>query len=111
MNIRPVDLQVLIPRSTEVSKAQQVTDHQVTVQQQQFSEELQQTMAHRQHQIQGTHKGEGGTVQRDKDERNRRQHNHHRKLKAKTLEQDSECTENNAILDDPVRGHLIDIKT
>lgn len=111
MNIRPVDLQVLIPRSTEVSKAQQLTDHQVIVQQQQFAEELQQTMVDRQQQVQGTPKSEGGTVQRDKDERNRGQHNRWRKLKAKTLEQDSNSTGDNVNLDDPIRGHLIDIKT
>ena len=66
LTIRPVDLQVLIPRVTEVSKTQHVTDHQDILQQQQFAGEWLQISANRQEQVQGTTKNEDGKVGRDK---------------------------------------------
>lgn len=110
MNIRPVDLQVLIPRATEVGKSQQVIDHQSSLQQQQFAEQWQQISTKRQQQVQEAPKGEGGKIQNEKKEQGKQKGGKHRQKNGVADLTDDEIT-NNASLDDPVRGHTIDIKT
>ncbi|WP_378953079.1 hypothetical protein [Pelosinus sp. sgz500959] len=109
LTIRPVDLQVLIPRVTEVGKTQHIVDHQDTLQQQQFADKWQHISSNRQQQVQSTGKSDSSKVGRDnhpkeqnhsKNEQN--QHN------PKATDADME---NHASNEDPVRGNLIDIKT
>lgn len=113
MSIRPVDLQVLIPRTTDVGKYQQTADHQLINQQQQFAEQLQQAARDRQHQVQSTPKDEGGKVRRDDDQKEKNGHdgrNHQNPQEAQT-KQSLQEGHDAAQSEDPVRGHLIDIKT
>lgn len=116
MSIRPVDLQVIIPRATEVSKTQQSSDHQIISQQQQFAEQWQQISARRQQKVQSTSETEGAKVHRDKEKSNK---NKDLKQGSQSSEGFSEQHSNDAKscngvptqAVDPMRGHLIDIKT
>ncbi len=65
MNIRSVDMQVLIPKATEVGKSQALLEHQSTLQQQYGAEKLQKTADHQLNQVQDTKKSEGGKVKRE----------------------------------------------
>lgn len=106
MGVRPIDLQVLIPRSTEVSRIQQVSDQQAALQQQQGAAEWQRLAAHRQQQVQQSPQNAGGKVEpdahRDGGHGQDADHRHDRRRKAE--EEEAEGV-------DPVRGHKIDIKT
>jgi hypothetical protein len=116
VSIRPVDLQVIIPRATEVSKTQQSSNQQIISQQQQFAEQWQQIAASRQQKVQNTSKTEGGKVRRDREKKNQ-----NKDLKQESqsneglIEQNSNdpksCTRMSVQAADPTRGHLIDIKT
>lgn len=111
MTIRPVDLQVLIPRVTEVGKTQHVNDHQDTLQQQQFAGKWQHISANRQQQVQGTNKDEDGKVGREKhskEQSNSKNGQKHQEDKQSNTDADMA---NHASSEDPVRGNLIDIKT
>jgi len=111
LTIRPVDLQVLIPRVTEVGKMQHITDHQDTLHQQQFAGQWQEISAKREHQVQGTTTSEDGKVSRDK---NTKEQSHskngqkHQDVKDKNTDVNMV---NHPSHEDPVRGNLIDIKT
>ena len=111
LTIRPVDLQVLIPRVTEVGKNQHITDHQDTLQQQQFAGKWQHVSANRQKQVQGTTKSEEGKVQ----EKNSKEQSHskdgQKQQDVKHSKTDAADMVNHASNGDPVRGNLIDIKT
>ena len=111
MTIRPVDLQVLIPRVTEVGKTQHITDHQDTLQQQQFAGKWQKISEKREQQVQGTTKSEDGKVGWDKNSKeqsNSKNGQKHQDGKHSNAEADMV---NHASSEDPVRGNLIDIKT
>lgn len=103
MNIRSIDLQGLIPRSTEASKMQQQHDHQPVVQHQQAAEQLQQLATLRQHQVQGMEKTEKKKVNRDN--KKEEQKEQARKQAPQAAAKQKEPTE------DPVRGKNIDIIT
>lgn len=107
MSIRPLDLQVLIPRTTEVSRAQQTNDHQATLQQQQNAAAQQQLSAARQQQVQRTPQSEGGRIEPDAKREGQGQANHH------SREDHHQADENDSFEGghDPLRGHHIDIKT
>lgn len=111
MTIRPVDLQVLIPRVTEVSKTQHVNDHQETLQQQQFAGQWQKISEKREQQVQGTTKSEDGKVNPEKNSKEQSHSKHgqrHQDIKHSNTDADMV---NHASNKDPVRGNLIDIKT
>lgn len=108
LTIRPVDLQVLIPRVTEVSKAQHVATHQETLQQQQFADKWQQISANRQQQVQSTGKSESSKVGRENHPKEQQGKKEQQQHPVKTNDADME---NHASNEDPVRGNLIDIKT
>lgn len=110
MTIRPVDLQVLIPRVTEVSKMQHAADHQDTLQQQQFEGKWQQIGTQRQHKVQNTTKNADNKV----GEKHAKEQNHSKNEKKNPDDkQGKDDTEklNHPSHEDPVRGNLIDIKT
>ena len=111
MTIRPVDLQVLIPRVTEVSKIQHVIDHQNNLQQQQFAGQWQQISANRQQQVQGTVKSEDGKVGREKHPKEQSRSKNGQKHKDVNQGNTDADMVNHASNEDPVRGNLIDIKT
>lgn len=116
MSIRPVDLQVLIPRATDVSKSQQVADQQLTSQQQQFAEQWQQISASRQQKVQNTSKAKGGKIHSDT-EKERQSFNKKQgeQQHSESFSGDKDTNTNNnsgvSLLVDPALGHVIDIKT
>ncbi len=107
MNIRSIDLQVLIPRTTEVSKVLQTHDHQATLQQQQNAAAQQQLSAARQQQVQRTPQSEGGKVDADAKREGQGQADQHRR------DDSHQANESDGLEggQDPLRGHHIDIKT
>lgn len=105
MNIRPIDMQGLIPRSTEASKMQQQHDQQPIVQHQQASEHFQQLAAIRQQQVQGMEKTEKKKIDRDNKNDPKEQKEQARRHPKETL------VKNKEQIDDPVRGKNIDIMT
>jgi len=114
MSIRPIDLQVLIPRAGDVGRVQQIADHQTLLQQQQFAEQWQQINEHRQHQIQSTPKSVGGKVHGEKQsEGNPGKGRGDSREQAHTTDSADEggTDGNHSSVCDPVRGHIVDIKT
>lgn len=109
LTIRPVDFQVLIPRVTEVAKTQHITDHQDTLQQQQFAGQWQHISANRQRQVQGTTKSEDSKVSRENHPKEQNQTKDGKKHHD-TLQDDADMV-NHPSNEDPIRGNLIDIKT
>ncbi len=110
VSIRSIDMQVLVPRATEVQKQQNTMVQQGTLQQQQIAEQMQKTAEIRQHQVQDIEKSQSGRVNRDEAKEERSSQHYPRKdLAANQLETDEE--ENSISGQDPVLGHIIDIKT
>lgn len=107
MNIRSIDLQVLIPRTTEASKNQDVFDHQLGSQQQFFADELRQAAAHRQAQVQSSPKGEGGRVEAEGQKERRGTDKRRRDGGGRQNSKDNSLPED----EEPFLGHHIDIKT
>jgi len=112
VSINSIDLQVVIPKSMEVGKAQNIVDRQDTLQQQHIAEQWKGISTKRQQQVQSTAKNEGGRIGREQESKGQKQ--------TKQEQNQSEGNPNNttdldkinhASNDDPVRGHLIDIKT
>ena len=113
MNIRPVDLQVLIPRTIDVAKMASVNDQQAAAQQQDVSSRLKQTAETQQRQVQNTlssqHEGRVGLEDLERENgKQRRRRNGRQSAEPADSEPD---TGQSAIAPDPVLGHRIDIKT
>ena len=106
MTIRAIDLQVLIPRSTEVSKVQQVSDHQAALQQQQHAEQWQHIAANRQQQVQRTPQNAGGKIDPDAE-----RHKNAQQEAGNKKHQPNDRAEPEELASDPTRGRKIDIKT
>lgn len=116
MSIRPVDLQILIPRATDVSKSQQIANQQLASQQQQFAEQWQQISASRQQKVQNTPQTEGGKIHSDTEKEqqslNKKQgRQQHREKSSGDKDLDMNSNSGGVLLVDPALGHVIDIKT
>ncbi|HWR08197.1 hypothetical protein [Sporomusa sp.] len=113
MSIRSIDMQVLIPRATEVQKHQSNIVQQGALQQQQFAEEMQKTAEVKQHQVQDILKSQNSKVKRDETKDNQSSNSYSRKGTAlnQVETEEQENAENNVIGEDPILGHIIDIKT
>lgn len=110
VTIRPIDLQVLIPRVTEVSKTQHTLNQQDILQQQQFEGKWEKISTKREHQVQGTEKSDASKV----GERQPKEQNHSKDGKKHGDDKSGNGDTgkiNHPSHDDPVRGNLIDIKT
>lgn len=110
MTIRPVDLQVMIPRVTEVSKTQHTMNQQDTLQQQQFEGKWQQISTKREHQVQGTEKSDASKVGERHQEEQKNSKDGKKHTDDKQGKKDTDQI-NHPSHEDPVRGNLIDIKT
>lgn len=113
MNIRPVDLQIIIPKSTEVGKTQAFMNQQSLLQQQ-YSEEKNQKIAdQRLQQVQETFKNEGGKIQKDESYQEKQKGSNKENHKRQAIELDSEeCIDTHKVLEkENLRGRFIDIKT
>ena len=109
MNIRSIDLQVLIPKATEVSKNQQISDHQRMVQQQNVSQEWQQISMQRQNQIQHAPQTEHGTIKQAPEREKKNGKQQHAQARTRDTKKSEELADTEQT--DPTRGNLIDIKT
>ncbi|MBP2654925.1 MAG: hypothetical protein H6Q73_2494 [Firmicutes bacterium] len=110
MGIRPIDLQVLIPRSTEVSKIQQLNEQQNSLNEQQYAVEWRQISASRQQQVQSMTKSVGEKI----DEKNREQDprkRHHQESGQKINHREPESQADLSASTDPLLGQHVDIKT
>lgn len=65
MSIRPVDLQVLIHKSSEVHRVQAPDSHRPEVAQQQFAQQMQKELELADQQVVQSHKSEGNNVDKD----------------------------------------------
>lgn len=114
MSIRPIDLQVLLPRVTEVSKIQQISDRQMLLQQQHFAEQWINITNHRTSQVQNIHKSETKKVHAETQNEKSfaysdQQHETDQSLNDENI--DHSDGSNHPSNDDPIRGHVVDIKT
>lgn len=110
MNIRSIDLQVLIPHATDVSKSQALANNQNSTQQQLFSEQLQQITAEKKQQVQSSLKVENNKIQHDNqaDHKSKHQKEMSEENQRKHYqEKQSVKTPDNQ---DPLLGHNVDIK-
>ncbi|MBP2642449.1 MAG: hypothetical protein H6Q67_336 [Firmicutes bacterium] len=108
MSLRSIDLQVIIPRATEVSKVQQISDQQNALKQQENAEVWRKISAERQLAVQNTQKNVGGRITEKNGEQSSKKREQsmagNQKEKHPTHEEQQENV-------DPLRGHHIDIKT
>ena len=110
-------MQIIIPRTTDVSKVQQIANQQSAVNQQLLGEQLKQLTDQRQHQVQQLLPSEGGKVTPNKEKETNHQQKKHLLTASQSIDDDDEDpAEQEAILNhpsknDPVRGHSIDIIT
>ena len=110
MTIRPVDLQVVIPRVTEVSKIQHAMNQQESLQQQQFEGKWQQISSKLDHQVQNTEKSDKSKVGEKYKEEQEKSKNKKKQTDDKQEKKEIDKI-NHPSHEDPVRGNLIDIKT
>ncbi len=107
MNLLPIDLQVMIPRVSEVGRVQQINDRQQILQHQQVAEQWVDVAKLRNTQVQNINEADTKKVRSDNQDKNSfsssKRHNE-KNAQAKKEEPDFVC-------EDPVRGHIIDIKT
>jgi hypothetical protein len=108
MNIRSIDLQVLIPRATEAGKVQQVTNHQSVLDQQQFAAQFQAIAKERQQQVQDVPKTESGKIHNNNKEK---EHKNNQQQGAHLNKHPKNSSEQEESITDPLKGHIIDIKT
>jgi len=73
MSIRPVDLQVLLPRSAEVSRIANNENGRPEAQQQQFAQALQKQAAHEQRQVVQAAKSDKQPIDKDGPNRGKQQ--------------------------------------
>lgn len=105
MNISPLDMQVIIPKSTEVAKSQQVRDHQSVVQQEHGAVAFQQQADVKLTQVQNTEKSQGEKIKN-------KQNKEHSKREASQdgNRHEEETDEEVPMAVDSIRGRHVDIK-
>ena len=114
MYIRPMDLQVMIPRTIDAARVAAVTEQQTVTQQQQLAAQLKQAAAEKQQQVlatkQAEHDGKVSTEDLNKEKPQQRQHKK-RDDQQQTDGEKETSFKVHSEPQDPVRGHMIDIKT
>ncbi|VBB06729.1 Hypothetical protein LUCI_1965 [Lucifera butyrica] len=110
MSIRPLDMQTILPQATTVSKNQHAAEHQNTLQQQGFAEQLQQIADKRLHQIQNVPKNEQGRVQREKHFKEQHANEQQADDNQENRKYQNHSNEEEDAGKDPSRGSHIDIK-
>lgn len=71
MTIRPIDLQVLIPKASEINRINHIQELQSQLQQQQFTAQFTEILQNRQKQVPGTADLKGQRMQLNKDSQGR----------------------------------------
>lgn len=117
VNIRPIDLQVLIPRTTDVAKTAAINERQSATNQQQISEQFKQAANERQHQVEtADHGAQAGVTTEDLNQERQhsrpRQDNEDEKKDKETADDGPDTAKKRSTAtQDPIRGRTIDIKT
>jgi 5-hydroxyisourate hydrolase-like protein (transthyretin family) len=111
MNIRSIDLQVLIPHATEVSKTQHIANQQTASQQQDFALQWQRISQDRQQQVQTVNQSEDGKVTEKKEASDKRRKQGKSKEQAQRKEDSVQPSHAPQMFSDTSLGHTIDIKT
>lgn len=115
MNIRPMDLQVMIPRTMDAAKVATVTDQQSATHQQQLAGHLKQVTAQQQQQVQlskqAQHEGKVSTDDLGKEKQGKQQKQREEQTEPDLSETLVEKFVLRPIPPDPLRGSKIDIKT
>lgn len=109
MNIRSIDLQVLIPHATEVGKVQHNTNQQSALQQHDFATQWQKIAQDRQQQVQTVNESENPNIKKKQDNPNKQR----RQSQSQEQHHDKEpqsSPETPRRIKSPL-GHTIDIKT
>lgn len=114
MNIRSIDLQVLIPHATEVSKTQHAVNQHSTAQQQDFANHWQQIAQNRQKQVQTLNQTDGGKVAREQEqqEKGRKKKDSQEQRREESIpEARSKANASQHVQSNSILGNTIDIKT
>jgi 5-hydroxyisourate hydrolase-like protein (transthyretin family) len=111
MNIRSIDLQVLIPHATEVSKTQHIANQQTASQQQDFAFQWQRISQDRQQQVQTVNQSEDGKVTEKKEASDKRRKQGESKEQAQHKGDSVQPSHAPQMFSDTSLGHTIDIKT
>lgn len=107
MNIRSIDLQVLIPKTAEVAKIQQNINQQPAIAQEEFAAIWQQVSSDNQRKIQKAPSSEGGKINRGNEHSRKQSENETDNQQELSAENKNESNAKEQT--DPVRGHHIDI--
>lgn len=105
MNITPIEMQIVVPKSTEVGKVQHQQDHESALQQDLTAQQMKQAAQHKMSQVQNSEKSEGQKIRRDG--KNNSGGQGRRQGKQRDHEQEEEET---MMAVDTNRGRRIDIK-
>ncbi|MDF2500609.1 MAG: hypothetical protein K0Q77_1323 [Anaerosporomusa subterranea] len=111
MNIRSIDLQVLIPHATEVSKIQHTANQQTASQQHDFASQWQKISQDRQQQVQTINQSEGGKIKEKKEAQDKRRDQGRTKEQAQRKDGRVQPPHAPQAFPDTSLGHTIDIKT
>jgi len=106
MNISPLDMQVIIPKSTEVAKSQQIRDHQSVFQQEHGAVEFQHQADVKLTQVQTTEKSQGEKI---KDKQNK-EHGKREANQNGSHHEENTDEEEVPMAVDTIRGRHVDIK-
>ncbi len=108
MNITPMNLQIVVPKTTDAAQIQHNRDRQEVVQQDMGMLQTKQEANLKQIQVQSRDKAEDGKIKDDEEHQKRQGQN--RKNQAKPANDPEVDEENNPLAIDTFRGHKIDIK-
>lgn len=111
MNIRSIDLQVLIPHATEVSKTQHTANQQTASQQHDFASQWQKISQDRQQQVQTVNQSEGGKIKEKKETQDKRRNQGGPRKQTQRKDGSVEPHHAPQAFSDTSLGHTIDIKT
>lgn len=105
MSLRSVDMQVLLPKVSEVNRNQPIQNQQDQTQQQQFAAQMQKQSEMQRQQIQNSDKPEGAKVDRQaREKRGGADREPEREKKGRSGEEGAPEVK------DPGKGNLLDIK-
>lgn len=104
MTLRPIDMQVLLPKISEVNRGQPIQNQQDQTEQQQFAAQFQKQAEIQRHQVQNSNKTEGSKIDQQAKEKGSSRQQEDKNAK------DRQKDEQTAGTKDPGKGNLLDIK-
>ncbi|MBU7008296.1 hypothetical protein [Phosphitispora fastidiosa] len=105
MTLRPVDMQVLLPKVSEVNRNQPIQNQQDQTQQQQMAAQFQKQMEIQKQKVHNSEKPDGQKIEQDTEEKAASHDGEGKKRRQGGREQEKQEE-----LKDPDRGKLFDIK-